>query len=596
MIAMQNLQQQPAGPALQAGPSSNTAATTGSQTASTGSAPSAVPSAPAASSNQQPGAQSSTATNTAPNNVKRSRARRTLTRCEKITIFILTVVGFITTMVYFEFGRKTGDTGNALARKGNEQSQESNKLANISTALSLWDYCVENHFENYPGCQDAHHLVMDTVDPEHEIHARGLPQQLEGTRGRSTRSAMSIILSCLITSIISILTSFYPNLRGYQKPWQWVLSNIGWCIIMWLIPEVVALSAYHQYMQALDIEKSALRAFRQLYQSTGSLASGSPRIDVPPVPTHDAYQTAGSNRTTVQSHSDLSSLRQRKPMRDIKRHHQWTWFHSYYAVMGGFVIHLSETRVLPEYRSRLTLTSEAVKILLEQAPEQIPDISKHEFRPRRISDMLLRFVFVAHFVWLAVQIVARRANGLSVTPLESITFAHCVCMLMVVTLWADKPLDVREPFAIRSNGIDQLFPAGSNLLVERVNEWSIDMLGQVGTGTITWVALTLFESLYSLQYLAIFNEGSTPPMERKRWEMLATGSASFGFLAVLFYQIHKKTKHPSYRKLFRGIGRFWLLFFIICRFSIVLQSFKSMRYFATSAYQEVEWTTLPHFR
>jgi hypothetical protein len=119
-----------------------------------------------------------------------------------------------------------------------------------------------------------------------------------------------------------------------------------------------------------------------------------------------------------------------------KKHAGWTRAHSFFLIMGGFVLHEGGKPVRVLEAKGLEELSEAGKI-------EWPTITKDEIEDRSKGDYLSKTIVLVQMMWFVGQCIARGAYHLTVTELEVVTVAFASLTGVVYYLWWDKPLDVR---------------------------------------------------------------------------------------------------------------------------------------------------------
>jgi hypothetical protein len=119
-----------------------------------------------------------------------------------------------------------------------------------------------------------------------------------------------------------------------------------------------------------------------------------------------------------------------------KNHLGWTRAHSFFLIMGGFMLHEGRKPVRVLEAKDLEELSEAGKI-------KWPTITKEEIADRSKGDYLSKTIVLFQTTWFVGQCIARWAYGLTVTELEVVTVAFASLTGVIYYLWWDKPLDVR---------------------------------------------------------------------------------------------------------------------------------------------------------
>ena len=119
-----------------------------------------------------------------------------------------------------------------------------------------------------------------------------------------------------------------------------------------------------------------------------------------------------------------------------KNHTGWTRAHSFFLIMGGFMLHERGKPMRVLEAKDLEELSEAGKITW-------PTITKKEIVDRSKGDYLSKTIVLFQTTWFVGQCIVRGAYGLTVTELEVVTLAFASLTGVIYYLWWDKPLDVR---------------------------------------------------------------------------------------------------------------------------------------------------------
>jgi hypothetical protein len=139
---------------------------------------------------------------------------------------------------------------------------------------------------------------------------------------------------------------------------------------------------------------------------------------------------------------------------------EWTITHSFFAASGGFAFDTSDLpedqQFLPGSRERVTLTSEGLVFVAENAPWLIPNVSAESINDKSKANGLAKAIVCFQAAWFLAETIARLAQSLPISLLELNTFAHALCALLIYILWWNKPLDVEEPFLIRGKSMRRI--------------------------------------------------------------------------------------------------------------------------------------------
>lgn len=76
---------------------------------------------------------------------------------------------------------------------------------------------------------------------------------------------------------------------------------------------------------------------------------------------------------------------------------------------------------------------------------QLPKITEEEIKDKSKEDILVKLFALGQIVWLIIDLIARKASGLSSTLLEIAALSFSTCAIFTYLLLLGKPKDVREP-------------------------------------------------------------------------------------------------------------------------------------------------------
>lgn len=140
---------------------------------------------------------------------------------------------------------------------------------------------------------------------------------------------------------------------------------------------------------------------------------------------------------------------------------RWTVTHGFFACMGGFVLYVGDV-------PRATLTADELLRFVGEGSVERPDITKADIEERSKGDVISKWVAIFQLVWFIIQLFARFALGLPVTPLEIDTLGVVVLTCIAYGLWWKKPKDyVGRPHIVRWNATAP--PPDNSLAYDRGN-------------------------------------------------------------------------------------------------------------------------------
>ncbi|KAM7206092.1 hypothetical protein V8F20_002874, partial [Naviculisporaceae sp. PSN 640] len=215
--------------------------------------------------------------------------------------------------------------------------------------------------------------------------------------------------TCLITLGLCVWTAVHLNIPGRYEKRIDTFRKIGWTILGFLTPEVVAFTAYRQYKEAVTLSNKLQQIF----------------------PSQDIENGTGVTRP-------------------------WTLTHSFFVVMGGVEVALEEqsVNIFPrrslrgEHRDSLILTTAGFRLLAEKHPHLVQGLSLQMIQDKSKGGVFAKTLVCLQALWFCVQCLTRLGQHLGISLLELNTFGHLVCALGIYILWWHKPLDIQEPLTI----------------------------------------------------------------------------------------------------------------------------------------------------
>ncbi|ORY16123.1 hypothetical protein BCR34DRAFT_476852 [Clohesyomyces aquaticus] len=230
--------------------------------------------------------------------------------------------------------------------------------------------------------------------------------------------------------------------------------------------------------------------------------------------------------------------------------HEWTLTHSFYAIMGGFVIDLSKERIeflADKKHTRLTLNISALLWVAEWGPDVIPDLAEGEIQDKSKANGLAKTLVFLQAIWFCVQCINRLVQGLAISLLELNTFAHALCTLVIYVLWWNKPLDIEEPTSLqgpRARGATALvlsdsLSASSRFLRTKGISLALHaknlppyFWGNENKSVSIYASLVLASLSYGAIHMAAWNAPFPSHIQQLLWRISSTSLAGFGILCL----------------------------------------------------------------
>ncbi|KAL6898400.1 hypothetical protein GGI43DRAFT_428561 [Trichoderma evansii] len=223
------------------------------------------------------------------------------------------------------------------------------------------------------------------------------PADVNYVASPNSRGTLNILWSSLLTIFACTWTIHHPNVprqyHGYRHNWSWALrgflKSTGRMVLTIFAPEIIIAVAYNEFLAA--------------------------RVD----------------------HKSLVSQAKEDEI-------NWSWTHTYYANMGGFVIEKNDYEhwVRGEYNMHHLSGRDILILRKKRYIEKLPNITERELKDRVKSDSLVKAISIIQIIWSAAQILVRTVRRLSICPLELTVLAFALCAIAIYLLYWYKPKSI----------------------------------------------------------------------------------------------------------------------------------------------------------
>ncbi|KAF9265430.1 hypothetical protein L218DRAFT_1075552 [Marasmius fiardii PR-910] len=122
---------------------------------------------------------------------------------------------------------------------------------------------------------------------------------------------------------------------------------------------------------------------------------------------------------------------------------EWTTTHSFFLVMGGFVLEDDQGKPISSLRLQEILQ------LNHEGKIDFPTISEQEIQDRSKGDALSKTLILFQTTWFLLQVLARSRMRLPLTELEVVTIAFASLNVLTYGFWYNKPLNVNCAVRVR---------------------------------------------------------------------------------------------------------------------------------------------------
>jgi hypothetical protein len=369
-----------------------------------------------------------------------------------------------------------------------------------------------------------------------------------GFTRNSGRGTLDLIQSCLVTIILC--TWYIQRLQFVGQPPHQTTTlrrKIFWFLITLLCPEYIAWIAFDQWQRA-------------------------------------------------RKYSEVQEL----------GHNDWTMQHGFYVDMGCFEIDVEDcSDSLPGLEEnldiikidggfRFTIRLEDLISLMRANLISAPDIGTNDLKERDKSDQFARTITFLQILNFAGQFFSRLGYHLPISALELSTIAFVCPAMLVEYFWWYKPLDLRTGTLVKLDAKknEQFISICSGLRFnspeQDLAEWSkgdfalfFDRLAESTTNTKVALGLLIALLTNGIHILA-WNNSFPSEMEQLLWRIAST--AICGAILLLWIGTNVRIKPVRLALCSSSI-----VFYLLCRLFIMVETFVALRSVPESLYQTVPW-------
>ncbi|KAI5810408.1 hypothetical protein BZA77DRAFT_254877 [Pyronema omphalodes] len=401
------------------------------------------------------------------------------------------------------------------------------------------------------------------------------------------RGTMSLLSSCTFTMFLCVYTAVHLNVPPPgEKKRYFYLRKAKWVLVALLAPEVVLYTAWSQWREARWLQ--------------------------------------------TQNPQDHSNPQDNKI----------SLMQCFFVVMGGFVIDLNKIKgATTEFRS-IPKVDQSIFISADDERHAKPkpltitafgfsrsDI-RHtplkSIRDKSKADVLAKGLVCFQVLWMTIQTISRKIEGLPLTVLEIHTLVHVVCAIFMYVLWFEKPVDVLDAIEITDQEAIRAWGEILRSSRERINTtdpfsnevWKNNApnldCGIGGKKTQQAILLVALCAAYGGVHLAAWNFEFPTNAEKLIWRIACivamAGTAVSWYIRYLFIVYTREwfkdhdglmimfRTSSSRRKIAIILTAIVAFFFVLARAVITVMSFTSLRKVPAGVYATVQWNDLvPHF-
>lgn len=448
-----------------------------------------------------------------------------------------------------------------------------------------------------------------------------------------TRGTLNIAWSCIFTIIACTWTVQSPNVPWQREHyragrwgwWKWTATKYaslaGWFFATMIAPEFLLMKYLGDYLQA----KKNVKDFQKYAEEDGVQWTAS------------HYHFARMGGFVMRTHVKKRKPRLRDPSAQIEAvtidrdeevisqnptegPPQTGEEHRDHHGIDREKGHESNVQTSDKPNPYFLQPQDILTLREKGVLRHLPRITQEEVQDRSKADGLMRAITVVQILWLCIQVIARAAEGLSVTQLEISTTAFAICAVFMYALGWDKPKGIQIPITIlriHDNGEK----AHALLLEEQkeddpftnpVHQYRERALGYIAPNTVHshW-GLVIIGMIFGGVHLTAWNFTFPTDTECLLWRVASIYCTGFppcftlmNFLSAtcIWFEL-KGIREDRYHTV---ILSFWLLvlvgvvyvlstlFYVVARLYLLVEMFRTLAYQPADAYKGTWAVNIPY--
>ncbi|ETW84774.1 hypothetical protein HETIRDRAFT_473500 [Heterobasidion irregulare TC 32-1] len=331
----------------------------------------------------------------------------------------------------------------------------------------------------------------------------------------------------------------------------------------------------------------------------------------------------------------LWAMRQWYVARDLAKRYQgrgWTLTHGFFAGMGGFMLSHGNTS--------FTLGPQDFNDLLTIGAIDFPTVTEDQIDDKNKSDTLAKALAALQLSWFMFQCIMRTVEHLPLTELEVMTLAFTILTMPSRAFWWQKPLNVRLPVPVKIRDYSAiLILKGEQELSEKRDppkeQYSPSFGICVIDDLVTFIAHPVCETdgTFSLvkpnssRVRTLFAGETTPQEDTAIYNFIGCVAMVFGAIhciawsseftsdielllwrvssAVLIgvpalhlvwhFLLHIDSLSKTLQRMSSYVVPTTSVLYALARFTLIFQSFASLRSLSPGSYDATSWTAyIPH--
>ena len=299
--------------------------------------------------------------------------------------------------------------------------------------------------------------------------------------------------------------------------------------------------------------------------------------------------------------------------------------------MGGFVFVVPSNEEGTEEPTRAVPTPHALREMMKNFPDIIPDISEESIAGRSKSSGLSKAILIAQVSWFGMNCIYRLVEKLPLSLLEISTVARGFCTLLTYFVWWPKPLNIDITMTTPMDGPNAteayewlrhrerrvtLFPISTSELgsttlarvlkffiptvstsfvdvddVSAPGQWSLS--SYMVSYSVVLVTGIFTQIPYGLFHFLGWNGVFPTPYERFFWKIFTVMTVGVGLFNTLLATMAKILSGHRFQLLYSSLGPF---LYLISSGFLTVESVRQLFFLPSTTYVVASWSNFwPHF-
>lgn len=264
----------------------------------------------------------------------------------------------------------------------------------------------------------------------------------------NTRGSMTIVTTCLITLGLCVWTSIHVNVQINQLPFYRLRHKVKTSLTALLFPNLVVQRAHDEWAEMTRLYE-ALANVQHIHETTKEAARKEAPVEKSEKDSMAHLESAPAERPSLKKwFKRCIGMLPKDPK--ANPNYPFSKEVCFFVVMNGFIRReVSEKKDKKGRPLPNIITPEDFFNAYARNPDILPTlINEKEILDKGNASNIAKLIILAQVTKMVLQMIGRKAMGLSVAVLELHIFVHILIAGLLYSYWWYKQLDVNEPMEL----------------------------------------------------------------------------------------------------------------------------------------------------